>query len=115
RRRRDVVLISHGPAFVQQIQRFRGKLRRYSQVLQVLLSISRRRTKFSPLRRPAAPAALLSRGRAIMFAAIPAAPDTDEASKMTQAAGRAAERDRFFEASLERADGDVMAAVTAEL
>jgi glycine hydroxymethyltransferase len=34
---------------------------------------------------------------------------------MTQAAGRAAAHDRFFEASLERADPDVMASVNAEL
>ncbi|MGD9980101.1 MAG: serine hydroxymethyltransferase [Hyphomonadaceae bacterium] len=34
---------------------------------------------------------------------------------MTQAAGHAAERDRFFEASLERADPDIQAAVAAEL
>ncbi|MGQ0534203.1 MAG: serine hydroxymethyltransferase [Caulobacteraceae bacterium] len=34
---------------------------------------------------------------------------------MTQAAGHAAERDRFFEASLERADPDVHSAVAAEL
>jgi glycine hydroxymethyltransferase len=34
---------------------------------------------------------------------------------MTQAAGRAAERDRFFEASLSRADHDVMGAIDAEL
>ncbi len=34
---------------------------------------------------------------------------------MTQAAGRAAERDRFFEAPLDRADRDVQDAVTAEL
>lgn len=34
---------------------------------------------------------------------------------MTQAAGNAAERDRFFEASLDRADRDVYAAISAEL
>ncbi|MGD9813879.1 MAG: serine hydroxymethyltransferase [Hyphomonadaceae bacterium] len=34
---------------------------------------------------------------------------------MTQAAGRAAERDRFFEAPLDRADPDISAAVSAEL
>ncbi|MGD9965565.1 MAG: serine hydroxymethyltransferase [Hyphomonadaceae bacterium] len=34
---------------------------------------------------------------------------------MTQAAGHAAERDRFFEASLERADPDVQSAIAAEL
>jgi glycine hydroxymethyltransferase len=34
---------------------------------------------------------------------------------MTQPAGRAAERDRFFEASLERSDDDVSAAIRAEL
>jgi glycine hydroxymethyltransferase len=34
---------------------------------------------------------------------------------MTQAAGRAAERDRFFEAPLDRADRDVHDAITAEL
>jgi glycine hydroxymethyltransferase len=36
-------------------------------------------------------------------------------SQMTQAAGNAAERDRFFEASLDRADRDVYAAISAEL
>lgn len=34
---------------------------------------------------------------------------------MTQAAGRAGERDRFFEAALDRADGDVAAAIRHEL
>ncbi|MBC7770609.1 MAG: serine hydroxymethyltransferase [Phycisphaerales bacterium] len=34
---------------------------------------------------------------------------------MTQAAGRAAERDRFFEASLERADPDIFSSASAEL
>jgi glycine hydroxymethyltransferase len=34
---------------------------------------------------------------------------------MTQPAGRAAERDRFFEAALERADPDVRAAIAAEM
>ncbi|GAM99478.1 serine hydroxymethyltransferase [alpha proteobacterium U9-1i] len=34
---------------------------------------------------------------------------------MTEAAGRAAERDRFFEAALDRADRDVNDAITAEL
>ena len=34
---------------------------------------------------------------------------------MTQAAGNAAERDRFFEASLDRADHDVYASISAEL
>jgi glycine hydroxymethyltransferase len=34
---------------------------------------------------------------------------------MTEAAGRAAERDRFFEASLDRADRDIHDAITAEL
>jgi glycine hydroxymethyltransferase len=45
---------------------------------------------------------------------IPEPAVADEA-RMTQAAGRAAERDRFFEATLERADPDVRSAIAAEL
>ena len=34
---------------------------------------------------------------------------------MTQAAGNAAERDRFFEATLERADPDIAASIADDL